>query len=84
MKNRYIDLIEQTYEFPQEEFQVEEEELFFNGIDLMEIIKQYGTPLKITYLPKISQNIQRAKRCFNVATAIVQKVPISNSSWKRC
>ncbi|MBO4773844.1 MAG: arginine decarboxylase [Bacteroidales bacterium] len=69
MKNRYIDLIEQTYEFPQEEFQVEEEELFFNGIDLMEIIKQYGTPLKITYLPKISQNIQRAKRCFNVAIA---------------
>lgn len=69
MKNLYIDLIEQTYEFPQEEFKVEEEELFFNDIDLMDIIKQYGTPLKITYLPKISQNIQKAKRCFNVAIA---------------
>ena len=35
----------------------------------MEIIKQYGTPLKITYLPKISSQIQRAKRLFNVAIA---------------
>ncbi|MBP5412538.1 MAG: arginine decarboxylase [Bacteroidales bacterium] len=69
MKNKYIDLIQQTFEFPQEEFKVEDNNLLFNGIDLMEIIKQYGTPLKITYLPKISQNIQKAKRCFNVAIA---------------
>jgi arginine decarboxylase len=69
MKNKYIDLIQQTYEFPQEEFKVEDGELLFNDINLMDIIKQYGTPLKITYLPKISQNIQRAKRWFNVAMA---------------
>jgi arginine decarboxylase len=69
MKNKYIDLIQQTYEFPQDEFEVEDGELFFNNIDLMEIIKQYGTPLRITYLPKISQNIQKAKRWFNVAMA---------------
>jgi arginine decarboxylase len=69
MKNKYIDLIQQTYEFPQEEFKVDNGELFFNDIDLMEVIKQYGTPLKITYLPKISQNIQKAKRWFNVAMA---------------
>ena len=37
----------------------------------MEIIKQYGTPLKITYLPKISSQINRAKRLFNVAMAKV-------------
>ncbi|MFQ7503165.1 MAG: arginine decarboxylase, partial [Alistipes finegoldii] len=37
----------------------------------MELIKQYGTPLKITYLPKISQQINRAKRMFNVAMAKV-------------
>ncbi len=55
---------QQTYEFPQDEFEVEDAELFFNNIDLMEIIKQYGTPLRITYLPKISQNIQKAKRWF--------------------
>jgi arginine decarboxylase len=69
MKNRYIDLIEQTYDFPQEGFEVIDNNLFFNGISLMDLIEQYGTPLKITYLPKISSQIQRAKRFFNVAMA---------------
>ena len=69
MKNKYNDLIEQTFEFPQEEFAVEENELTFHDIPLMDIIKQYGTPLKITYLPKISSQIQKAKRLFNVAIA---------------
>ena len=69
MRTKYIDLISQTYEFPQEEFKVEDNELIFNTVPLMDIIKQYGTPLKITYLPKISQNIQKARRWFNVAIA---------------
>ena len=69
MKNKYNDLIEQTFEFPQEEFKTEENELLFHDIPLMDIIKQYGTPLKITYLPKITSQIQRAKRLFNVAIA---------------
>jgi arginine decarboxylase len=71
MRTKYIDLISQTYEFPQEEFKVEDNELLFHDVPLMDIIKQYGTPLKITYLPKISQNIQRARRWFNVAIAKV-------------
>lgn len=71
MKNKYIDLIEQTFEFPQEEFKVVDDELYFHDICLMDIIKQYGTPLKISYLPKISQQIQKAKRLFNVAMARV-------------
>ena len=71
MKNKYIDLIQQTFEFPQPEFKVADGNLFFNDIPLMDIIKQYGTPLKITYLPKISQQIQKAKRLFNVAMAKV-------------
>ena len=69
MKNKYIDLIEQTFDFPQEEFRVEDNELYFHNIPLMDIIKQYGTPLKISYLPKISQQIQKAKKLFNVAIA---------------
>ena len=70
MKNKYIDLIEQTFDFPQDEFTVGEDgNLRFNDIDLMEIIEQYGTPLKLTYLPKISSQIQRAKRLFKVAMA---------------
>ncbi len=69
MKNKYLDLIEQTFDFPSEEFKVEDNELLFNNIPLMEVIKQYGTPLRITYLPKIGKQIQKAKRLFNVAMA---------------
>jgi arginine decarboxylase len=71
MKNKYIDLIEQTFDFPQEEFEVVDNELYFHKVSLMDIIKQYGTPLRISYLPKISSQIQRAKRLFNVAMAKV-------------
>ena len=71
MKNKYIDLVEQSFDFPQDEFKVEDGELHFHDIPMMDIIEQYGTPLKITYLPKISSQIQRAKRMFNVAMAKV-------------
>ena len=67
MKTKYIDLIEQTYDFPQEEFQLEDNKLQFHGIDLYGLAQKYGTPLKFTYLPKISDNIQRAKGWFNSA-----------------
>lgn len=67
MNIKYIDLIHQSYYFPQEEFTLEEEQLRFHGIDLNALVAQYGTPLKFTYLPKISQNIQRAKGWFSQA-----------------
>jgi arginine decarboxylase len=60
----YIDLIEQTFDFPTPEFRVEDNELFFNEVPLMDVIEEFGTPLKLTYLPKISQNIQNSKRIF--------------------
>ena len=65
--NRYIDLIQQTFDFPTKEFTVEDKQLYFNGVNLMEIIETYGTPLKLTYLPKISENIQHAKTFFGNA-----------------
>lgn len=65
--NKYIDLIQQTFDFPTREFNVENNELYFNGINLMEIINTYSTPLKLTYLPKISESIQNAKTYFNNA-----------------
>ncbi len=71
MKNKYSDLINQTFDFPQDEFTVENGELYFHDINMMDIIAQYGTPLKISYLPKISSQIQKAKRMFNVAMAKV-------------
>ncbi len=67
MNTKYIDLIEQTFDFPQEEFQLQDNQLRFHGIDLMRLIEEYGAPLKFTYLPKISENIQRAKKWFNQA-----------------
>ena len=67
--NTYSNLIHQTFNFPQEGFEVKDDQLYFNDIPLMDIIKQYGTPLRISYLPKISSQIQKAKRMFNVAMA---------------
>ncbi len=81
MKNKYSDLIEQTFEFPTDEFTVEDNELNFHDVPLMDIIKQYGTPLKITYLPAISQQINRAKRMFNVAMAKVDYRGTYNYSY---
>lgn len=67
MKNKYIDLIEQSFDFPQDEFQIENGNLTFHNIPVMDLIAQYGTPLRICYLPNISHQIQLAKRLFKMA-----------------
>ena len=67
MKTRYIDLIEQTFDFPQEEFEVSGSQLSFHNIDLMNLVQAYGTPLKFTYLPQISNNITKVKLWFSDA-----------------
>lgn len=67
MNTNYKDLIEQTFDFPQEEFQINENNLLFHDIDMMQLVEKYGTPLKFTYLPKVSENINRAKNWFNKA-----------------
>lgn len=64
MNTKYIDLIDQTFDFPQEEFKLQNSQLQFHGIDLMKLVEEYGAPLKFTYLPKISENIQRAQGWF--------------------
>ncbi len=69
MNTKYIDLIDQTYYFPTEEFDLVDDKLQFHGIDLMALVEQYGSPLKFTYLPKISENIHRAKGWFDSAFA---------------
>jgi arginine decarboxylase len=67
MNTKYIDLISQTFDFPQPEFKLEDKTLQFHDIDLMELVEEYGAPLKFTYLPQISNNIQRAKTWFRDA-----------------
>ncbi len=67
MKIKYLDLIEQTFDFPQKEFELDGDNLLFHNIPLMDIIEEYGTPLKFTYLPQISNQIQLAKTWFRNA-----------------
>jgi arginine decarboxylase len=63
----YIDLIQQTFEFPTMEFNVDNNELLFNNVPLMDIIREHGTPLKITYLPKIGEHIENSRMFFRNA-----------------
>ena len=67
MNTKYVDLINQTFYFPQEEFKLNKDNLTFHNIDLMGLVEKYGTPLKFTYLPQISNNISRAKDMFRKA-----------------
>lgn len=64
MKNKYLDLIEQTFDFPQEEYQVEKGSLIYKGIDMMSLVEKYGTPLRFTYLPAIGEHIERCRSWF--------------------
>ena len=59
-----MDLVQQTFNFPQEGLDVKDGYLRFNGLDLKALIDKYGTPLKLTYLPKIGMQIQKAKDMF--------------------
>ena len=67
MNTKYFDLINQSFYFPQEEFTLNKDNLMFHNIDLMKLVEQYGTPLKFTYLPQISNNINKAKGWFRMA-----------------
>lgn len=67
MQTKYRQLIDQTFYFPQGEFDLEGDNLLWNGIDLMELIKEHGTPLRFTYLPAIGRNIKKAKKWFSNA-----------------
>lgn len=72
MKIKYFDLIDQSFDWPQEEFQLQGDQLVFHGIPMMALAAEFGTPLRITYLPKIGQNIARAEGWFRDAAAKTQ------------
>jgi arginine decarboxylase len=67
MNNTYTDLVKQTFDFPQEGFEVKDNSLLFNGLDIQKLIDKYGTPFKLTFLPKIGQQVAKAKKLFNDA-----------------
>ncbi|WP_430816307.1 arginine decarboxylase [Carboxylicivirga sp. RSCT41] len=67
MKNTYFELIEQSYYFPQEGFDLRDNSLTFHGVSLKHLIEKYGTPFKLIYLPKIGDQIKKARNLFNRA-----------------
>ena len=67
MNNTYKDLVNQTFNFPQEDFKLVNDYLQYNGQDIKALINKYGTPLKLSYLPKIGKQINKAKTMFNIA-----------------
>ncbi len=67
MANKYFDLIDQTFYFPQDGFDLEDGYLNFNNIPIIYLIRKYGTPFKLTYLPKIGSQIKRARNLFTRA-----------------
>lgn len=66
-KGTYLDLIDQTYYFPQEGFDLKDGYLTFYGVSLKYLIKKYGTPFKVSYLPRIGDQIKKARNLFNRA-----------------
>lgn len=67
MKNSYRELIDQTYHFPQDGFDLKNDYLQFNGVDLKTLIGKYGTPFRLTYLPKIREQIRKSRTYFKNA-----------------
>lgn len=67
MKNSFFDLIDQTYYFPQDGFDLRDGYLTFHGISLKYLIEKYGTPFRLIYLPRIGEQIRRARNLFNRA-----------------
>ena len=65
MKNTYFDLIEQTYYFPQDGFDLRDGYLTFHGVSLKYLIEKYGTPFRLMYLPRIGDQIKKARNLFN-------------------
>ncbi len=65
MNKTYFDLIDQSFYFPQEGFDLHHGYLTFHGVSLKYLIEKYGTPFKLLYLPRIGEQIRRVKNLFN-------------------
>lgn len=74
MKNKYFDLIEQSFYFPQDGFDLRNGRLTFHGVSLKHLIEKHGTPFRFIYLPRIGDQIKKARNLFNRA--------IKNNAYK--
>lgn len=71
MDNTYKSFIEQSVDFPQDGFELRNGTLHFQGVDLMQIVEKFGTPLKLNYLPSIEKQIMKARYHFSQSMAKV-------------
>ena len=67
MRTKYIDLIDQTFDFPQDEFHLREDRLMFHGIDLMRLIEEYGTSKNLPFITQ--SNIKFGLFCIPLQTS---------------
>ena len=67
MKNTYFHLTEQSFEFPQNGFELKNGFLTFHNVSLEHLIKKHGTPFRLFYLPNIAEKIKQARDLFNKA-----------------
>ena len=67
MEESYYKLIHQRYDFPQEGFDLEDGHLTFYGVSIHKLIEKYGTPFKLVYLPRISDQVSKARVLFQQA-----------------
>lgn len=67
MKNSYFTLTEQTFNFPQNGFDLNNGFLTFHRVSIEKLIKKYGTPFRLFYLPDIGEKIKQARSLFSKA-----------------
>ena len=67
MKNKYVDFVEQTFDFPQQDFALNNNELTFKDVDLTKLINEFGTPLRFSYLPSIGEQINKCINWFETS-----------------
>jgi len=65
MNNTYTSLVKQTFHFPQEGFDIGDNNyLEFNVLDMMYLIDNYGMLMKFNYLLKIGIQIKKTNKMF--------------------
>ncbi|MCB0811977.1 MAG: arginine decarboxylase, partial [Flavobacteriales bacterium] len=53
--------------FPRDEFKLDGDNLVWNDLPLMQLIEKHGTPMRITYLPRIGEKVDMARESFRKA-----------------
>ena len=67
MPKNYSELISNIYNLPTAEYKIEDSTLVFHDMNIHELIKKEGSPLKLFYLPQIDSNIIKCNDWFKQA-----------------